>query len=62
MDNVTFHRRNRLKRALRAHIPEAAWSTLYSTRGYPYDPPGTGKIPLKVINHYGHEALKVYEV
>jgi adenine-specific DNA-methyltransferase len=52
----------RLKRALRAEIDEAAWSTLYSTRSYPFDPPETGKIAVKVINHYGDEVLKVYEV
>jgi adenine-specific DNA-methyltransferase len=52
----------RLKRALRAEIDEAAWSTLYSTRSYPFDPPETGKIAVKIINHYGDEVLKVYEV
>ena len=52
----------RLKRALRAEVDEAAWSTLYSTRSYPFDPPETGKIAVKVINHYGDEVLKVYEV
>ena len=26
------------------------------------DPPGTGKIAVKVINHYGDEVLKVYRV
>jgi adenine-specific DNA-methyltransferase len=52
----------RLKRALRAEIDEAAWSALYSTKSYPFDPPQTGKIAVKVINHYGDEVLKVYEV
>ncbi len=52
----------RLKRALRAEIDEAAWSALYSTRSYPFDVPSTGKIAVKVINHYGDEVLKVYEV
>ena len=53
---------DKLKRALRAEVDEAAWSTLYSTRSYPFDPPETGKIAVKVINHYGDEVLKVYEV
>ena len=53
---------DKLKRALRAEIDEAAWSTLYSTRSYPFDSPETGKIAVKVINHYGDEVLKVYEV
>jgi len=52
----------KLKRALRAEIDEAAWSALYSTTSHPFDPPKTGKIAIKVINHYGDEVLKVYEV
>jgi len=52
----------RLKRALKAEIDEAAWSMLYSTKSHPFDPPETGKIAVKVINHYGDEVLKVYEI
>jgi adenine-specific DNA-methyltransferase len=52
----------RLKRALRAEIDEAAWSALYSTVSRPFDPPKTGKIAVKVINHYGDEVLKVYPI
>ena len=52
----------RLKRALKAEIDEAAWSMLYSTKSRPFDPPQTGKIAVKVINHYGDEVLKVYEI
>ncbi len=52
----------KLKRALRAEIDEAAWSALYSTKSRPFDPPETGKIAVKVINHYGDEVLKVYDV
>ncbi len=29
---------------------------------YPFEKPKTGKIAVKVINHYGDEVLKVYEV
>ena len=50
----------RLKRALLAEIDEAAWAKLYSTKSYPFDPPKTGKIAIKVINHYGDEVMKVY--
>ncbi|MCW5828970.1 MAG: site-specific DNA-methyltransferase [Deltaproteobacteria bacterium] len=53
---------DKLKRAMRAEIDEAAWSALYSTRSRPFDPPKTKKIAIKVINHYGDEVLKVYEV
>jgi adenine-specific DNA-methyltransferase len=52
----------RLQRALRAEIDESAWSSLYSTRSRPFPIPDTGKIAVKVINHYGDEVLKVYEV
>jgi adenine-specific DNA-methyltransferase len=50
----------KLKRALRAEIDEAAWSALYSTKSRPFDPPKTKKVAVKVINHYGDEVLKVY--
>jgi adenine-specific DNA-methyltransferase len=51
-----------LKRALRADISEEAWSSLYSTVSRPFPAPQSGKIAVKVINHYGDEVLKVYEV
>ena len=50
-----------LKRALRAEIDEGAWSSLYSTVSRPFAPPETGKIAVKVINHYGDEVLKIYK-
>ncbi len=53
---------DKLKRALRAEIDEAAWSALYSATSRTFDPPKTGKIAIKVINHYGDEVIKVYEV
>jgi adenine-specific DNA-methyltransferase len=53
---------DKLKRALRAEINEEAWSSLYSTTSRPFDSPTTGKIAIKVINHYGDEVLKVFEV
>jgi adenine-specific DNA-methyltransferase len=52
----------KLKRALRAEIDESAWSALYSARSVPFDMPTTGKIAIKVINHYGDEVLKVFPV
>jgi len=52
----------KLKRALRAEIDEAAWSALYSMQSLPFDSPKTGKIAVKVINHYGDEVMKVYSV
>ena len=53
---------DKLKRTLRAEIDEAAWSSLYSTVSRPFDKPETGKFAVKVINHYGDEVLKVYEI
>src|SRR5262249_35569954 len=38
---------DKLKRALRTEIDEAAWGSLYSTRCRPFDPPDTGKIAVK---------------
>jgi adenine-specific DNA-methyltransferase len=53
---------DKLRRALRAEIDEAAWSALYRTTSRPFDPPKSGKIAVKVINHYGDDVLKVYDV
>ena len=53
---------DKLKRALKADIDEAAWSALYSTTSQPFPKPKSGKIAVKVINHYGGEVLKVYPV
>lgn len=52
----------KLKNALRAEIDEAAWSSIYSTESRPFDNPGTGKIAVKVINHYGDEVLRVFDI
>lgn len=52
----------KLKRALRSEIDESAWSALYSTTSYPFEKPKSGKIAVKVINHYGDEVLKVFEI
>ncbi len=53
---------DKLKRALRADIDEAAWSSLYTTVSRPFPKPENGKIAVKVINHYGDEVLKVFQV
>jgi adenine-specific DNA-methyltransferase len=49
-----------LKRALRAEINEDAWQALYDKRSLPFERPESGRIAVKVINHYGDEVLKVY--
>jgi len=53
---------DRLKRTLRAEIDEAAWATLHSAKSRPFPRPKSGRIAVKVINHYGDEVLKVYSV
>jgi adenine-specific DNA-methyltransferase len=51
-----------LKTALRAEIDEDAWATLYSDVSRPFARPKTGRIAVKVINHFGDEVLKVFGV
>ena len=51
----------RLRRAFRADIDEAAWSSLYRTVSRPFDKPESGKLVVKVINHYADEVLKVFD-
>ena len=53
---------DQLKRTLRSEIDEEAWEILYRTVSMPFDIPERGKIAIKVINHYGDEVLKVYDV
>lgn len=52
----------RLAKTLKAEIDPEAWETLYSANSRPFPRPESGKIAVKVINHYGDEILKVYEV
>lgn len=52
----------RLKAALKADIDPEAWETLYRTKSRPFKRPASGKIAVKVINHYGDEVLQVYDV
>lgn len=53
---------NKLKRALQTDIDADAWATLYRTKSRPFELPKHGKIAIKIINHYGDEVLKVYDV
>jgi adenine-specific DNA-methyltransferase len=52
----------RLKTALKAEIDHDAWATLNATESRPFPPPESGKIAVKVINDYGDEVMKVFEV
>ena len=52
----------RLKTALKADIDAEAWESLYSTTSRPFDRPENGKIAVKVINDFGDEVMKIYEI
>jgi len=52
----------RLRKALNADINESAWKELYSTVSRPFPKPKTGKVAVKVINHFGDEVMKILEV
>ena len=52
----------KLKAALKAAVDEAAWSTLRASESRPFPPPKSGRIAVKVINHYGDEAMRVFGV
>lgn len=52
----------KLKAALKADIDEDAWAGLYSTVSRKFASPKSGRIAVKVINHYGDEAVRVFTV
>ena len=49
-----------LKTTLKAEIDPDAWATLNSDVSRPFDRPESGRIAVKVINHLGDEAMKVF--
>jgi adenine-specific DNA-methyltransferase len=51
-----------LKRALKAEIDVAAWAELNSTVSRPFPRPHSGRVCVKVINHFGDEVQKVFDV
>ncbi|WP_205695653.1 site-specific DNA-methyltransferase [Conexibacter sp. SYSU D00693] len=52
----------KLKKALKADIDEEAWAELYGTTSRPFARPDSGRIAVKVVNDYGDEVLKVFDV
>lgn len=53
----------RLKTALKAEIDQEAWESMYQTISRPFPAPSEGnKIAVKVINDYGDEVMKVFDV
>jgi adenine-specific DNA-methyltransferase len=53
---------DRLRKALRADISDEAWSTVNSTVSRSFPHPKSGKMAIKVINHYGDEVMRVIAV
>ena len=51
-----------LKTKLKAEIDRDAWATLNSDTSRPFARPASGRIAVKVINHLGDEAMKVFRV
>ena len=51
-----------LKTSLKADIDKEAWETLYRDTSRPFGRPELGRFAVKVINHFGDEVMKVFEV
>ena len=51
-----------LKTSLKAEIDKEAWASLRRARSRPFPKPRSGRIAVKVINHLGDEAMKVFRV
>jgi adenine-specific DNA-methyltransferase len=43
-------------------LEEVNWASLYSTTSRPFARPATGNNAIKVINHFGDEVLKVFDL
>jgi adenine-specific DNA-methyltransferase len=53
---------DKLRRALKADISDEAWATVNSTVSRPFPKPKSGRVAVKVINHYGDEVMKVFRL
>jgi adenine-specific DNA-methyltransferase len=51
---------DKLRRALRSDISDEAWATVNSNVSRSFPRPTSGKVAVKVINHYGDEVMKVF--
>ncbi|MEI6326313.1 MAG: site-specific DNA-methyltransferase, partial [Gemmataceae bacterium] len=51
-----------LKTTMKAEIDAKAWESINKTISRPFAKPASGRIAIKMINHLGDEALKVYKV
>lgn len=50
---------DKLARALKAEVDPDAWQSLYSSVSRPFPKPRSGRIAVKVINHFGDEVVRV---
>jgi adenine-specific DNA-methyltransferase len=62
LGNKDYDPYKQLKTALKAEIDEDAWASLYSDTSRPFERPESGRIAVKVINHFGDEVMKVFGV
>lgn len=51
-----------LKNSLKAEIDRDAWESLHSAISRPFERPTSGRIAVKVINHFGDEVMKIFRV
>ncbi|MYC93117.1 MAG: site-specific DNA-methyltransferase [Gemmatimonadetes bacterium] len=51
-----------LKTTLKTEIDQEAWATLRRSVSRPFSKPASGRIAVKVINHLGDEAMRVFLV
>jgi len=51
-----------LKTTLKAEVDQEAWDTLRRSVSRPFSKPASGRIAIKVINHLGDEAMRVFLV
>jgi adenine-specific DNA-methyltransferase len=51
-----------LKTTLKAEIDEEAWENLYRDVSRPFPKPSSGRIAVKVINHFDDDVMKVYSL
>ena len=51
-----------LKTTLRAEIDEEAWASINSDTSRPFPKPKSGRIAVKVMNHYGDGVMQVFSV
>jgi adenine-specific DNA-methyltransferase len=57
-----LHPYKALKAALKEEVDPEAWETLYSDTSRVFPRPSTGRIAVKMINHFGDDVMKVFSL